>query len=309
MIKYLALIVAFFVYQYADAQSVVFVPQWSAQTQFAGYYVAQANGMYEDQGLDVQIVHPTMSEKSMSFLQSGKAQFITLTLSQALRCKMQGIDLVNVMQTSQVNSHILVGHLPLDSPKSLNNRKLAVLTYLGLDLPREILAQYGLKSHLVRYNGGVNVFLSKAVDFCLMVSYNEYLQLEECGFKIDSTNMKRLSDWGYDMPEDGVYVLRSYYDANKDIVRKFVQASIAGWNYAAENQDEAVAITKPYIEQCKVVTNVYRQKQMLEEILSLQLSPQSNQRSYELSTKSFESALKFSPLKLEYDDFVKRCFE
>jgi len=32
----------------------VFTPQWKAQAQFAGYYVAQEKGFYKDEGLSVQ---------------------------------------------------------------------------------------------------------------------------------------------------------------------------------------------------------------------------------------------------------------
>ena len=31
----------------------IFTPQWTAQAQFAGYYVAQENGFYKEAGLNV----------------------------------------------------------------------------------------------------------------------------------------------------------------------------------------------------------------------------------------------------------------
>lgn len=43
----------------------VFTPQWTAHAQFAGYYVAQEKGFYKAEGLDVDIVHPSVSETAM----------------------------------------------------------------------------------------------------------------------------------------------------------------------------------------------------------------------------------------------------
>ena len=34
----------------------VFMPQWTAQAQFAGYYVAMEKGFYKAEGIDVDIV-------------------------------------------------------------------------------------------------------------------------------------------------------------------------------------------------------------------------------------------------------------
>ena len=42
----------------ARAQEVItFMPQWTPQTQFAGYYVAVEKGFYAEEGLDVIIDH------------------------------------------------------------------------------------------------------------------------------------------------------------------------------------------------------------------------------------------------------------
>lgn len=41
------------------AQKITFSPQWSAQSQFAGYYAALEKGFYDEAGLDVSIVHPS----------------------------------------------------------------------------------------------------------------------------------------------------------------------------------------------------------------------------------------------------------
>ena len=44
-----------------NAQQITFTPQWTPQSQFAGYYAALENGYYAEAGLDVSIKHPTTS--------------------------------------------------------------------------------------------------------------------------------------------------------------------------------------------------------------------------------------------------------
>ena len=40
-------------------ETIVFTPQWMAQAQFAGYYVAEAKGFYREAGVKVKIEHPS----------------------------------------------------------------------------------------------------------------------------------------------------------------------------------------------------------------------------------------------------------
>lgn len=305
-IKYFISVAALLCFAFAEAQNVVFTPQWEPQTQFAGYYMAKAKGYYKSQGLNVEIAHPSRAQNAYEYLKSGKAQFVTMNLSQAVYYKLHGADIVNVMQTSQSNSLMLISHSPLLSMSALQNRKLGVWNYLNKDFVNAVLAKYGIKANLVYFNSGVNVFLSGAVDVCMVGSYNEYPQLIECGYKIEPANVMRLSDWGYKMPEEGVYVLRSFYEKHKEVVRKFVEASKQGWLFTATHPATAVNQTMQYIKRNHVATNSYHQRLMLNEVLRLQKNPTTGKRTFVLSPKDFETAMSFvSSSSIRYNDFVK----
>jgi sigma-B regulation protein RsbU (phosphoserine phosphatase) len=49
-------------------ETIVFTPQWTAQAQFAGYYVAEAKGFYREAGVKVRIEHPSPTYPAMSRL-------------------------------------------------------------------------------------------------------------------------------------------------------------------------------------------------------------------------------------------------
>lgn len=68
----------------AQKDVMVFTPQWTAQAQFAGYYVAEAKGFYRDAGVKVRIEHPSATQPAMDRLRRNECQATTLQLCQAL---------------------------------------------------------------------------------------------------------------------------------------------------------------------------------------------------------------------------------
>ena len=86
----------------------VFTPQWTAHAQFAGYYVAQEKGFYKAEGLDVDIVHPSVSETAMHRIQEAESHATTLPLCLAMEIMDKGVPLVNILQTSMNNSTVIV---------------------------------------------------------------------------------------------------------------------------------------------------------------------------------------------------------
>ena len=63
-----------------SGQPIILTPKWTAQAQFAGYYIAEKMGFYKEEGLDVHVHHPSLSESSFSFLKSGRSQVVDMNL-------------------------------------------------------------------------------------------------------------------------------------------------------------------------------------------------------------------------------------
>lgn len=295
----------------ANAQSITLIPKWTAQAQFAGYYVAEEMGFFKEEGLDVHVKHPSHSENSFLYLKEGESQAVITNLSQALMECLAGKRIVNIMQTSQENSLILVSHSPLKDISSLQNKEIAVWNHLTPELLDQITKKYGLQVDLIRFNSGINLFLSKAVDICMVGSYNEFPQLAECGMQIDSTHFMRFADYGYNLPEDGLYVTEEFYEKNTETVRKLVRACIRGWEWANENREEALDIVMKQVHRYNIGTNRYHQRKMLAEILRLQ-TDRNGQRPYRLSREGFDLATSIifpantkNANSLRYENFVK----
>ena len=123
IISCILLLTAFFSAGTTNAQSIVLTPKWTAQAQFAGYYVAEKMGFYKEEGLDVRIQHPSLSESSFSFLKKGKAQAVVMNLSYALTEFFAGARVVNILQTSQENSLMLVRGMVDDDMEHIADMK------------------------------------------------------------------------------------------------------------------------------------------------------------------------------------------
>ena len=227
----------------AKGETLVFTPQWTAQAQFAGYYVAEAKGFYREAGVNVRIEHPSSTQPAMSRLRNNACQATTLQLCQAM-----------------------------ESIWSVGFGQLAICMSLKDHLNYE----------WIRFAQNVNLFVAGALDATLAMSYNEYYQLVQAGMEVSDKNVYRFCDHGYNVQEDGVYMTRDYYLKHKDQAQRFAQASRKGWEWAAQHPDEALDIVMQYVDKEHIATNRVMQRLMLKEVLRLQVDRESKKREFRL---------------------------
>ena len=266
----------------ATAQDeIVFTPQWTAQAQFAGYYVAEAKGFYREAGVKVRIEHPSVTQPAMARLRSGECQATTLQVCQALEIVDAGIPLVNILQTSMNNAMVIVSAKDKD-PLSQKGARVGIWS-VGFG---QLAICMSIKDHLdyqwVRIAQNVNLFVAGALDATLAMSYNEYYQLIQAGMNISDKAVYRFCDHGYNVQEDGVYMTREYYQTHRQQARKFAEASRRGWEWAAQHPDEALDIVMQYVDKDRIATNRTLQRLMLKEVLRLQVDRESKKREFRL---------------------------
>ena len=267
---------------HAELKDVVFSPQWIPQAQFAGFYVAKEKGFFEQEGLNVTFKHVGINSKetSLELLQEGKADIAGLQLMQAIAARSQGVPVVNVCQVTQMSGLWVVAHRPIREMKDLNHMHIARWQAGHAELFDVLSHEFNLDIEWVPISRSVNLFIYGAVDATLCYSYNEYLGLLLSMGRIPEENVLRCHDHGFRVPEDGLYVTEQYLKLNKDTVDAFVRAAKRGWDYAAEHQEEACAITHKYVEAGHVSSNPVMERMMLKECLRLQVNPDTGKRDY-----------------------------
>jgi len=261
--------------------TIVFTPQWTAQAQFAGYYVAEAMGFYREAGINVRIEHPSATQPAMTRLRKNLCQATTLQLCQAMEIVSDGIPLVNILQTSMNNAMVIVSARGVD-PLTQKGAKVGIWSVGFGQLAICMSIQDHLNYEWIRFAQNVNLFVAGALDATLAMSYNEYYQLVQAGMELSDKNVYRFCDHGYNVQEDGVYMTRDYFESHRDQARRFAEASKRGWEWAAAHPDETLDIVMQYVDREHIATNRVMQRLMLKEVLRLQVDRESKKREFRL---------------------------
>ena len=287
MKRYLCLISLLSALVCGYAQQITFTPQWTPQSQFAGYYAALENGYYAEAGLDVAIKHPTASYSSMSMLQDGTATIVTAELIRAMMATDGEVRLVNLMQTTQHSTLVLISRIEeVHELADLAGRRVGTWRAGFSEIPHMIDDEQQLGIEWVQFTNPLNLYISGAIDAALAKSYNEQVLFSMSG--ITPASVLRFADMGFDFPEDGLYVTESYYKKHPEQCRLFAEASRKGWEWVRIHREEALAMVMKHVKAENIPTNIYVQKWMLEAVLEEQEDVKGQAPSYSLSADDFD---------------------
>ena len=237
--------------QAADAVTIQL--KWVTQAQFAGYYVAQDKGFYEEENLDVTIKPGGPDISPPQVIAGGGADIIIDWMPSALASREKGVALVNVAQVFDRSGMMLTCRKDsgITSPADFKGRTLGVW-YFGNEYPfLSWMAKLGHSTDggpdgvtMLKQAFNVDPLLQKQADCISTMTYNEYWQLIDAGMSPDDLLVYKYSDEGVALLEDGLYVLESDLEdpAFVDKMARFVAASLKGWEYARNNINEAADI-------------------------------------------------------------------
>ena len=148
---------------------IVFTPQWTAQAQFAGYYVAQELGFYEEEGLKVSITHPNATQSAENRVRSNLSQVTTLQLAQAVQFAANGLPMVNILQTSMNNGMVVISRRG-KNPMQQQGEKVGIWAGGFTQLLESVAQQAQLNFEWIRAASMVNLYIAGAVDAIVAMS-------------------------------------------------------------------------------------------------------------------------------------------
>jgi NitT/TauT family transport system substrate-binding protein len=242
---------------------------WRHQAQFAGYYAALKQGLYARHGLGVTIVSGGPNRDPVDLIREGKADVAVLPLSAALLAREHGVSVVNLAQVVNRSNLMLVAWRDrgIRHVKDLRGRRVSMWQE-DLSAPfLDFLSVEGADAVLVPQYFSVELFLRRGVDACAAMEYNEYHVILQAGVDPGQLTVARLRDAGFGVPEDGLYSLDSFACANPDTLERFAAASLAGWRWAAQHQDEALDLTMEHMRHDHVPGNRSHMRWMLTTLL------------------------------------------
>ncbi len=250
-----------------DLRSVTFLPQWTPQAQFAGYYVAIQKGFYQKRGIDLHLLAGGPDSPPADMLRCRKTDFTTMFLSDGIKLRAKGVDIVNVAQIGQKSGFILVARKSsgIFSPKDLNGKRVSLWSDFQIQ-PLAFFRKYQVQVTIVPQTYTINLFLQGGVDAACAMWYNEYHTLLNSGVNADELTTFFFDQYGLNFPEDGIYCLRETLKPDDRICRDVVGASLEGWQYAFDHPDEAIDIVMTYARESNIGTNRVHQRWMLDRI-------------------------------------------
>ena len=218
---------------------------WTPNTNHTGFFVAQAKDWYRDAGVELQVL-PYSSATPEALVAAGQAE-CGISFQDAMTFAVAaGAPLVSVMAILQ---HTAQEIAVLDSSAIKRPRDLDGKTYAGFGYPNE---DPTLKA-VIKADGGNGDFTTvtldtaayealyaKRADFVITFSAWEGIEAGQRGIPLRTF---AFADYGF--PDFYQVVLacdRRLADREPDLAKAFVSASARGFEFAADDPDDAAAI-------------------------------------------------------------------
>ena len=267
------------------------MPLWEPQAQFAGYYVALDKGIYASHGIDLKILRAGPGYSPVDALKQGTADFVILWLTSALQHRSTDTKLVNLAQTNQHSSMMLIAKKTagITSIADMDGKKVGLWEGDVSIPPRALFAKHHIQIDAVRQSHTVNLFLRGGIDVTSAMWFNEYHTLINSGMDPDELNVFFLKDQGMNLLEDGIYTLEKTLKQDPELATAFVEASLQGWRYAFDHPDEALDIVIKTMHEAHLPANRVHQRWMLDRMRDLIMPADSETKLGELRKQDYEA--------------------
>ena len=233
--------------------------QWLPQAQFAGYYVAQEQGYFEEEGFDeVEIVPSGGDIVPQDALVAGDADFAIAWVPKVLgTLEATGVELTDIAQVFQESGTLQVSWKG-DGIESVADFEGKRIGSWGFGNEWEIfaaMAAEGLDASTVSITTqdfSMNALLDRDVDAAQAMTYNEWAQIlevvnPETGelYQPEDFDVVSYQDTEGAMLQDAIWAdtQRLADDpAYADAAVRFLKAVTKGWIFARDNPEEAAEI-------------------------------------------------------------------
>lgn len=221
--------------------------QWFAQAQFAGYYAAVAEGFYEGEGLDVEIIEGAVDIVPQQVVATGGADFGIAWVPKALVSNTEDAGLVNVGQVYQRSGTLMVSRAEdgIEAPEDWAGRTVGNWGFGNEYELTAAIEQAGLSDvELVAQNFDMEGLLSGELDAAEAMVYNEYAQLLEAVdpetgelYTPEDFTVIDFNEVGTAMLQDSLWVTEDYAASEGDTIEAFLRGTAKGWVFCRDEAD------------------------------------------------------------------------
>jgi NitT/TauT family transport system substrate-binding protein len=228
--------------------------KWLHQAQFAGNYVAADNGYYADEGLNVTIEPGSLEVPPLSAVADGKADFGITGADELMLARAKGLPLKAIAVIYKINPLCAYSFKKsgITKPqdfigKTIGIKRAADGTPLNSGIIyAAMMSKLGInRSRIKEVDIGYDAadLLAGRTDVSTGYIINEPDQVIMAGYDV---NIILFADYGTNVYADVLFAREDTLTDRPDLVVRFLRATLRGWQYAIEHENETLDITMRY---------------------------------------------------------------
>jgi len=223
--------------------------KWIHQAQFAGFYTADKKGFYKENNISIDLRPGGVDFPATKMVASGDSQFGVAGAIELILAREKGMPVVAIATIYRKNPFVFIAKKSsgITKPQDFIKKKVGYT----LDVFEEVTYRALMK------NAGINPsqyeevpvkydmspFFSGEFDVWPAYIINQAITAKEKGFEI---NVIWPSDYGINLYADTIFTTEDMIKNKPDLVKRFLNATLKGWDYAVKNPDEAARYTLEY---------------------------------------------------------------
>jgi len=235
---------------HADQIKLNYRLKWLFNTSVAGDIYADVKGYFEKAGLSVNVKEGSPEKNAITELELKRADFGVASADQVIRALDKGAEIFVVAQLFQVNPMQWIyrtNHPEIKTVQDLKGRRIGI-TFGGNDetIMKALLARAGITKEEISITGGrfdFTPFLKQQVDVWPVYRNSQGVILKDkLAREGESVYFFNPADFGVNFVANSVITSKALLKDRPDIVEKFVNALLKGWETAMDPANEAATL-------------------------------------------------------------------
>lgn len=223
---------------------------WLHGAEFVGYYVAETEGFYDEQGLGVTIVEGGPGTPARDRLLNGEVDFAVTSFAEQRDLVRAGKPVVAVTAAFQIPPLVVfsLADSGIEQPADLVGKRVGCTTEYWKTILEQTLAAAGVDPASVTEVDvtidQMGLLYSGEVDAWLGYAHDEPIKAVMDGHRVNNIYSADFGVGGY----EGLLITQEGTASERpELVERFVAASYKGWRYALEHYDEAAQVLTTWV--------------------------------------------------------------
>ena len=222
---------------------------WLHGSGFEGYYAAKDKGFYSNQGLDVTLYPGGPDQNPVRSVAAGSDTFGQGGLVEVLQARDKGVPIKAIAAFYRQNPvvYFSLKNSGIKTPNDFVGKTVGVK--YGLDteiLYRALLKKFNIEQSSINevpVKFDMTPLFRKEVDVWPGFVNVEPVIAKIQGYEVD---VIRAEDFGIPMYGQVIFAREDFIEQHPDIVKKFLEATVEGWQYAVNHESEAAELATKY---------------------------------------------------------------